>query len=347
MMTADASSSSSSLTHQRTLGATDAAPFMRCEFEALPVSSDINLVDVYAEMVAMALPDVEWRGWRRENDSLVAIARLHGEVDIMEDDSLADQVLEALQDSEAVQSARLLSTAANCPDTFAICRRLFSTDVAGLDALRLPTLGATAAASLITHGYAIVDGFLPPAVVDGVVTLTEASLAINGADGLGGADAIPWRRPEPRAGRTDVATWVEPTRRPGTDPVFCEHVLPRIDALAADVRALMAGVRGGVEVQLACFKGAVGARQCRHTDGVACADPAGPDRKVTMICYCNPRWEAAHAGRLRLSRADHDGGGTLDVEPRGGRLLCFLAGAMAHEVLPTSADRYAVTAWLT
>ena len=63
--------------------------------------------------------------------------------------------------------------------------------------------------------------------------------------------------------------------------------------------------------------------------------------------YCNPRWEEAHAGKLRLTLADHDGGGSVDVEPRGGRLLCFMAGAMVHEVLPTHADRYAVTAWLT
>ena len=35
------------------------------------------------------------------------------------------------------------------------------------------------------------------------------------------------------------------------------------------------------------------------------------------------------------------------MEPRGGRLLCFMAGAIVHEVLATHADRYAVTAWLT
>ena len=36
----------------------------------------------------------------------------------------------------------------------------------------------------------------------------------------------------------------------------------------------------------------------------------------------------------------------MDIPPIGGRLLCFLSGALVHEVLPTKADRIAVTAWV-
>jgi hypothetical protein len=342
---------SSSLTHQRVLGGTESdEPFLRCEFEAYLAAADTDVEAIYRELMTTDIPKLVWRGWRREPTAsgihkFVVIAKLIGEVDVFEDDCLADQVLDALQGSTGVQSARLLSTAANCPDTFAICKGLFSADIHNVHALDLPCLGATAATSLMAHGFAVVDGFLPLEVADGVAALAKASLDARALDG--GTDGIAWRHPEPRAGRTDVATWVEAggASRPGRDPPFADHVLPKVEALAADVRRLMAGVEGRLEVQLACFRD--GGRQCRHTDGVACADPAGSDRKVTCIMYCNPRWEEAHAGKLRLTLADHDGGGSVDVEPRGGRLLCFMAGAIVHEVLATHADRYAVTAWLT
>jgi SM-20-related protein len=347
----DIISGTSSLTHQRSTAASNDV-FLRCEFIVELASAETDLEAVYKTVATNDhLPKVEWQGWRREltasarSHELVIVAKLMGEVDVLEDDCLADQVLEALQGLESVHSAKLLSTAANCPDTFAVCRGLFSTDIAGLEALKVPSLGTTAATSLITHGFAIVDGFLPMEAVNDVASLAKASLDARAVDG--GTDGIAWRHPEPRDGRTDVATWVDAdgSSRPGCDACFRDCLLPAIDALAADVRSLMAGVKGTLEIQLACFR--EGGRQCRHTDGVACGDPASGDRKVTCILYCNPQWEEAHAGKLRLKLADHDGGGTVDVEPRGGRLLCFLAGAMVHEVLPTHADRYAVTAWLT
>ena len=37
-----------------------------------------------------------------------------------------------------------------------------------------------------------------------------------------------------------------------------------------------AGVQGTLEIQLACFRGSIGARQVRHTDGLACAETVLP-----------------------------------------------------------------------
>ena len=347
---------SSSLTRQRQIGgvAADERPFLRCEFEVRPIrapTDPMSLGWIFQQMVALAIPDVVWRGWRVESASsggpaLMMIACLIGETDVFEDGCLADSVLEALHDCPVVESAQLISTAANCPDTFATCARLFSPDIdRRLHVLELPHLGTAAATALISRGFAVVDDVLPAEVVAAVASLAAASVGVHER---GGSDGIAWRAPEPRDGRNDLATWVSGGSRPAMDTVFLEHVLPKIDGLAADARSLLrAGLRGSLEVQLACFRGSIAARQRRHTDGLACGDPTGTDRKLTFILYCNPRWEQAHAGTLRLTRADHDGGGTVTVEPIGGRLLCFLAGAMAHEVLPTCADRYAVTAWLT
>ena len=105
-----------------------------------------------------------------------------------------------------------------------------------------------------------------------------------------------------------------------------------------------------LEVQLACFPADTQARYRRHTDANADGRPTSGERKMTCILYCNPAWTPASAGCLRLTRADHDKGGaagTVDIEPIGGRLLVFLSGAIAHEVLATRANRFAVTAWLS
>ena len=174
-----------------------------------------------------------------EGCKLVAVVKLIGEYDVIEDDCLADQLLEALDGFDSIQSATLITTAANCPDTFAICRCLFTVDIDGLAGTSLPCIGAKAAQSLITHGYVVIDGFLPTDIVDGVASLADASLGVRD---LGQADGIHWRTPEPRDGRKDVAVWVSEGSRPASDAVFAEHVLPLIDALNTDMKTLMAGL---------------------------------------------------------------------------------------------------------
>lgn len=214
----------------------DAEPFMRCEFQAR-VEPTSDLEAVFRELTALDLPNVKWRGWRHETDgcgfeSFVAIARLLGEVDLYEDDNLVDCVLDALESSPAVQRATLLSSAANCPDTFALCCHLFSTHVDDLQALQLPTLGTAPARALITHGFAVVDDILPLWVTEGIAALAAQSLAIREAHGT---DGVAWRTPEPRDGRNDVATWVTPESRPGLDcdrttslrPTYMRRVLAR------------------------------------------------------------------------------------------------------------------------
>jgi len=320
---------------------------VRCEYEALPKDSDTDLEELFRGCKELGIPGVSWSGFRRVPlffglEKMVAIVRLHASAG--DDDSLADRVSEVLQGMAAVQSAKLLSMAVNAPDTFATCSRLFSADPGGLHRLSLPCLGVVGATALVRHGYAILDNFVPSAVVDGVSELIKASLAVRAQ---GGDDGIDWRTPEPRHARTDVATWLTTGRRPASDTVFAEGLGPKIEALAADLCSLMAGMRGSVELQLACFPAGAEARYRRHTDANATGCPKSLERKVTCILYCNPTWREVSAGKLRLTQADHDGGGTVDIAPVGGRLLCFLSGAMTHEVLPTKDDRYAVTAWVS
>mmetsp|Transcript_52848 Transcript_52848/g.102005 ORF Transcript_52848/g.102005 Transcript_52848/m.102005 type:complete len:172 (+) Transcript_52848:1-516(+) len=166
----------------------------------------------------------------------------------------------------------------------------------------------------------------------------------------GRSDGVEWRTPEPRNARTDVATWLKAGQGLANDKVFAEQLLPKFDALAADLCMLMAGIEGRLEIQLACFPANQNSRYHRHTDEHANCRPMSTNRKVTCILYLNPAWVEASAGCLRLTETDHEmgtAGGTVNIEPIGGRLLCFLSGAMMHEVLPTLAERFAITAWVS
>lgn len=89
------------------------------------------------------------------------------------------------------------------------------------------------------------------------------------------------------------------------------------------------------DVQLAWYPGA-GERYAEHLDAFR-----GPEsRRVTAICYLNPKWEPAHGGCLRLAVQPE-----IQVAPTLDRLVVFLSDRVAHEVLPAHAPRLAATAW--
>lgn len=96
-----------------------------------------------------------------------------------------------------------------------------------------------------------------------------------------------------------------------------------------------------------------GARYVAHLDN----DPEDPrhsegepglrarDRAVTAILYLNPDWEESHGGCLRV-RLEGTGAPTVDVAPSAGRMVLFDCRRIVHEVLPSRASRWAMTAWI-
>jgi hypothetical protein len=138
------------------------------------------------------------------------------------------------------------------------------------------------------------------------------------------------------------------------------HVLPRIvthyfgDAEGVRLSAAEYGTKLAVTL-------GDGAKYPRHVDNVATTtttttttdDAPPPDlRKVTVILYLNPGWDAAaHGGELRAWCGER--GAVEDVEPGGGTLVAFWSDLVVHEVLPSTADatdptqwRHALTLWL-
>ena len=75
-------------------------------------------------------------------------------------------------------------------------------------------------------------------------------------------------------------------------------------------------------------------------------------RKLTCILYLNPDYAKGDGGELRLVLDENE---TLDLDPRGGRLVVFWSDEIPHEVLPcapgkstedSNYDRYALTVWI-
>ena len=140
-----------------------------------------------------------------------------------------------------------------------------------------------------------------------------------------------------QAYRQDAILWL-------TDDGIPRGLVPLRDAFAALQDALNRDAYLGLdraEIQVARYPGG-GALYGRHRD--AFPDPVGgrPNRRVTAIYYVNPAWQVEDGGALRL----HGDGEPVDVAPLLDRLLVFLSERVEHEVLPTRAPRWAVTAWL-
>lgn len=97
-------------------------------------------------------------------------------------------------------------------------------------------------------------------------------------------------------------------------------------------------VLGLFELELHYARYPAGAAYARHVD-----QPQGSmQRKLSLVLYLNPGWQAADGGILRIHGARD---GFVDVEPIAGRLVCFLTPGREHEVLPARSERLSISGW--
>lgn len=89
------------------------------------------------------------------------------------------------------------------------------------------------------------------------------------------------------------------------------------------------------ELQLAHYP-ATGAGYQRHRD----AFPGDDNRRITAIVYLNPSWQPEHGGQLTVFVDP-----PLTLEPRLDTFVVFRSELIEHEVRPSRADRFAITAW--
>jgi len=86
---------------------------------------------------------------------------------------------------------------------------------------------------------------------------------------------------------------------------------------------------------------APGAFYARHLDAFRqVAVPAASTRRVFLVAYFNPHWQAAEGGELVLF--DPHSGQEHRVQPELGTVALFLSEEVPHEVLAARRDRYSI-----
>jgi SM-20-related protein len=69
-------------------------------------------------------------------------------------------------------------------------------------------------------------------------------------------------------------------------------------------------------------------------------------RKLSVICYLNSDWQLADGGELVIYGQKNNAEEAIKISPLGGRLVCFEAERLEHEVLPSTRERLSLTGWL-
>ena len=188
---------------------------------------------------------------------------------------------------------------------------------------------------LSDQGYAIVDSFLETHQVHDLleVLTTNKALGTFKKAGIGSADRVVVDKEV----RGDYIHWIEPSEASPPTQVFLDHMNEIMRYLN---RTCFLGLKD-YEFHFTLYP--PGTVYQRHIDQFKESD----HRRLSFICYLNEDWLPEHGGELRLYLPQPDGSEEqVDVLPIAGRLACFRADLIPHEVLAATRTRYSLTGWM-
>jgi len=205
---------------------------------------------------------------------------------------------------------------------------------------------ALLAARLTERGWGFIDAFLSGPEADAlrgcVLQLRQSGRLRVGSNGHEGATGYGVKNDE--YAFLDPAEVKEALAKPLRE---CAGLCNRL--VLALVRAVPAlqGLRLTAGQPMVAVYPGDGARYGRHYDATAGKVGGDNGRVVTLVVYLNPFWREEDGGALRIF--EPEGVSEQDapvVQPLHGRLVGFLCkDRCPHEVLPSRADRAAVTFW--
>ena len=184
-------------------------------------------------------------------------------------------------------------------------------------------------AALEADGIAVRDGFLTPTATHDLIECARGRRARGDFEAARiGSERSLQRRPDIRG---DSTCWIQP-------PLLAaeQTLMEELERLRLELnRELLLGL---FELELHYAWYPPGTGYARHVD----QPQERGQRRVSVVLYLNEGWTSAVGGELRLFDA---GGGHRDIEPVGGRLVCFLTPGREHEVLSTQCDRLSISGW--
>ena len=195
-----------------------------------------------------------------------------------------------------------------------------------------------AEADCFLDGVSVRDEFLPPADIRALADCAALRRARGefAAARIGGeAGAGAQRRADIRG---DSICWITPLLTPPGPPL-----MPPERALLTELERLRLKLNseaylGLFDLELHHAWYPPGNGYARHVDQPR--DRA--QRRVSLVLYLNDEWTNDAGGQLRIFDAAGD---HRDIEPVGGRLVCFLTPGREHAVLPARRDRMSISGW--
>jgi SM-20-related protein len=185
------------------------------------------------------------------------------------------------------------------------------------------------AEGLAQHGYAVADNFLSADEVKAILLLPVFT---SGLEGLRRAGISKQGEVHTEI-RGDYIRWIDP--QAAEPPV--QTYLTRLNELTQYLKETLFVSIQDAELHYTVYP--PGTFYKRHLDCFRQDD----HRRLSVICYLNPGWEASYGGQLKLY---HSGDTELSILPEAGRLVCFRSELLEHEVLPATRPRLSITGWL-
>jgi SM-20-related protein len=185
---------------------------------------------------------------------------------------------------------------------------------------------------LATRGWIVVDDFFGRELT---AALRSDCQSLGGRDDFRAAAVGSGKRRQTRTDvRSDEIRWLQQPASSEPQRIFLNH----FEQLRLRLnRTLQLGL---FEFESHFARYPAGAFYARHIDQLR----GDSHRKLSCVLYLNEHWKPEDGGQLRLY-LDGDGTEFEDVLPHGGRLVVFLSGQFAHEVLPATRERMSIAGW--
>ncbi len=184
-------------------------------------------------------------------------------------------------------------------------------------------------------GYSILDGFLSDKEVDAILMVLNARLEDDEFKKAGVGSGTDYKQLHNLRG--DYIRWIEPELALPPTQVVLGRITQAMQTLN---RVCYLGLKD-FETHFTYYP--AGSRYARHIDQFKTDD----HRRISFVCYLNTEWKPGDGGELRIFLPNTDGTEEIiDVEPVAGRLVCFRADTIEHEVLTAYKTRYSLTGWM-
>lgn len=181
---------------------------------------------------------------------------------------------------------------------------------------------------LATQGWSLTPGFLPP----DAITRLAGEIRQHFSQGDMHQAGVSLERQVNTSIRNDFILWLDEGALTPTQRIY-------FDALEQLRQEVNAGLQLGIfefEGHAALYP--AGSFYQRHLDRFQ----SNNLRCLTCILYLNENWQESDGGLLRLylNESEH-----MDIAPKGGLFVTFLADRFWHEVLPANKERLSITGW--